>query len=1192
MANNVFANLRANLNLNLSNFTTGLNSASSQLSSFAKRFNTSIASSTKDTRRFGLEFKDVGRIVQGITISRAFYGTLQTIQSATNAVWEFSKQLESANVAYKALFNDTALATEFVNVLKDFAAVTPFSFTEAEKAARRLLAYGVEYKNVMFVMQGVLSAASAQGNADSIEPISRALGQIYTRGKLVEQEMRQLAEAGIPAYQILREELQLTSDQIANIGAQSIPASVAINALVTGINKRYGNIVGDMARTTDGLINKIKDNALLLSSGVLEPVIERIRVGLRSVGDTLDDLRESFNMGGVGSVFENLIPPELQSTFRAFAANLMNFGRVMKVVFSDVVDVLRMLGVAFMQAANIIIPVIGTFVSFFGTLARLVLQSTSAIDILSKILIAGAAAWLIYRAAALGALVLNALSTVINGLSKAIAFLSAVIAANPLLFFLGAVAAALVGLSISGSAASGAIQDLFGALTALNGTDPNTLFLPDLQDRTADLNKFNNALDQTSDSIDELDNKANGSSSKKRNSLLPFDEVFRLNEPGSEGAGGGTGPFSDWEIPDLSDFNQGISDIVPSLGGVSAGVNQIAEAAKKLWDVLAQSPLGRMVGAIRDFVGSLFKGDWPGVVQAVVDFGTAFKDLLWGMFQNVFNLNDSQELPVSLGAAIGLLLGGLNYGPGGALIGAGIGALAESLVSALVNGLATRFGKSEADIQNSSIGQTIGLVLGGVFGAVFGGPGGAAIGAGIGSLLGAVVGLFWTQIAAYFQQDPGAGVSMAIGGGLGAVIGAALGGPGGAIIGAGIGTLVTGVSTLLFSMLADALGKDGEDKANSSFGRTLGTVIGGIFGLLLGGPGGAAIGAGIGNLIGGILGLFFNDLVVGFQEHPIEYTGAAIGAVLGGMILGPIGIAVGAAAGQLAGKFITIWTETIWPAFKNWVVDTVAAFNEWKDKIIDILGGWAITAFAKVQDWDTNMRLLFGDWWVAISDGFQGWMSNVVDIFSAWYTNTMLPIQNFVSDAWSSFSGWFMESTQGFRDFTSSIGEMIENWARGVWDSITNWFNKAIDKIKEFLGIKDEADEAAEREPSRPTGGSKQPTNVPDNIVYRGHALGGIFNREHIARFAEDNRAEAIIPLQNAQAMQPFVDAISDGLTQSLAPMLATVGGNSETLPPLYVGALIADDRGIRELYRKFNVISAQEAARKNLNNPDAGYQR
>ena len=203
------ADLTANLKLNISDYSSKLNRASVE----ARRFSRELGGRTVDaleevnnqTRKWGLNLKSVSQVVSGILISQGFYGTVQNIRAATNAVWEFSQELENAHIAYSNLFGDSSLSKEFINVLKDYAAETPFAFTDAEKASRRLMAYGIKSENLMYVMQGIMSTATAQGDSTKIEPLSRAIGQIYTYGRLMNAEVRQLTEAGVPAYDILSE---------------------------------------------------------------------------------------------------------------------------------------------------------------------------------------------------------------------------------------------------------------------------------------------------------------------------------------------------------------------------------------------------------------------------------------------------------------------------------------------------------------------------------------------------------------------------------------------------------------------------------------------------------------------------------------------------------------------------------------------------------------------------------------------------------------------------------------------------------------------------------------------------------------------------------------------------------------------------------------------------------------------------
>lgn len=500
-----FANLTANLNLNIQNFASNMRRASSIANQFSANLKGQINGGlVEPAKKSKFEFKDVARIVQGIMISKVFYGGLNAIRSATNAVWEFSQELEYAKVAYSNLFGDTALADEFINVLKDFAATTPFSFKESEAAAKRLLAYGIQYKNVMYVMQGVLAASSMQGNPQVIESVSRALGQVYTKGRLMNEEMRQLAEAGIPAYEILQEKLGLTQKQLQNIGKEGIPASKAINALVDGMNERFGGVVSASSKTLKGIISNIKDNATMLISGAFEPLITYIKSGLNELGEFLYKMREIFELKGLGGVFEAIFPPELHSTIRMFVANLgVLFQAVVRLV-GALGGLLRPILEALIRVFNAFAPILTTVLNTLSVMVSWITQNATAMKILTAMLAAAAAMWVVFKVKALATTVV---AGVISLISKALAGLSAMlsfVAAHPFWSLLIALTGLVVGLSGGFGKLSDAISGMFKKVTAINGMDPDKILLPSQKERANDLNKFNKALDGTKDSMDEI----------------------------------------------------------------------------------------------------------------------------------------------------------------------------------------------------------------------------------------------------------------------------------------------------------------------------------------------------------------------------------------------------------------------------------------------------------------------------------------------------------------------------------------------------------------------------------------------------------------------------------------------------------------------------------------------------------------
>lgn len=76
-------------------------------------------------------------------------------------------------------------------------------------------------------------------------------------------------------------------------------------------------------------------------------------------------------------------------------------------------------------------------------------------------------------------------------------------------------------------------------------------------------------------------------------------------------------------------------------------------------------------------------------------------------------------------------------------------------------------------------------------------------------------------------------------------------------------------------------------------------------------------------------------------------------------------------------------------------------------------------------------------------------------------------------------------------------------------------------------------------------------------------ASGGIVNREMLARVGDGGESEAIAPLSDLRSM--IAEAVNSGGS----------GG-----PNLQVGVLVADDRGLKELFRRLEQVRLTERVR------------
>ena len=1306
-----FADLTARLNLNIQNFASNLNSAAGMMNQFARTMNGTINSGMADpAKKAYTVFTDVKRIVQGILISQVFYQGMRAIKDATSATWEFASSLEYAQIAYSNLFGNTELATEFINVLKDFAAVTPFGFTEAEKAAKRLLAYGIEYKNVMYVMQGVLSASTMTGSAQTIESVSRALGQINTKGRLYNEEMRQLTEAGIPAYEILQEKLGLTQDQLKNLAKNAVPASVAINALVDGINERFGGVAQVSNLTMQGLFANLKDNLLMISSEAIQPLFNRIKALLVPFVEFVTELRMIVDTQGLGGLFERLIPPEMQATVRMFIANLMNLWTVVKINLANAFKVFKIVLEAVIRVFNAFAPVVTAVLDVTARITQAILSNEKAVRFLTMALAACAAMWIIFKiqavASAVVAGVVNLISKAVLGLSKALTF----VVAHPFWALLIGLVGVVVGLSGGFNKLGDAVNGFFKKLTQFNGVDPDKLLLPSQKERAADLDKFNQKLSGTGDAMDSLADKT-GKATKAAKGLLSFDEVFKLNEP-DEGTDKGLTDWGDFELPDFGGMGEALIPEVPSFEGFATDfVDNLLEALGGK-EKLLSAGIGALLGAA---LGYLIGGPLGAKIGAAIG---ALVGWFWPQIADALGLTDVGKIALPIATVLGAAIGWVAGGPLGAVIGAAIGALVGWIIDKIAKGLETG--------DWTGIGLPIGIGLGAGIGFLIGGPLGALIGGAIGALVGHVVDLFIDGFT-NGNWDAG-GIAMSLGPLIGAGIGMIVGGPAGAAIGAAIGLLVGWIVDLIvdnwdaivdwfkgvgkwfgevfsaigefFANVGKAIGEffgnvgrwlsDAWTNLKTWFSNVL-TSVGDFFKNIWSSVSGwfSNLFTKIGEFFGGIwdtVSTFFSDLWNGIVEWASDIFAplidafnnlfSFIGQVMSDIWLGittvwnDIKTAVVTVATQiwetlseifsfikdLVVKIVTdiwttvstffsdlwekfstwisdIWTKfttwlgdiwnkisewfgqiweavsgffsqiweavsgffsDIWDSFSTWVSDVWTKFTTWLSDIWNKFTEWAGQVIGKVATffsdiWNklttwvgqivSKIGEFFGNIWNSITSWFSKFFSKVEELFS----NIVSSVVNFVADVINKFTNFFSDLWTDVKNGVSNIYNTFKNWISDLWNNVFEkffgWISDGISKLREFFGLESKAK-------NTDTSYAYSSGTTPKT----GHATGGIFRREHVARFAEGNKAEAVIPLENASAMQPFVTAISDGIMQGLMPTIAAmVSGQSgtmgtadgESLRPLYVGTLVADERGLKELYRKMNVIEMSENKRR-----------
>ena len=232
------------------------------------------------------------------------------------APMDIAGDYEQTEIAFSTMLKSQEKAREFLAEASAFANETPFEFPDLINSSKLLLAFSFDPDAILPMLTTIGDTSSGLGaGAAGIDRITRALGQMQAKGRVLTEELMQLQEVGIPVNQILQEELGLTQEQVANIGDEGVKSEDAIAGLLRGMEKRYGGMMENQSRTSKGLMSTISDtiqNTFMRSWGTglwagFKPGLEKITgwfnenpEKVQALADRLEELGKSFSTTVMG----------------------------------------------------------------------------------------------------------------------------------------------------------------------------------------------------------------------------------------------------------------------------------------------------------------------------------------------------------------------------------------------------------------------------------------------------------------------------------------------------------------------------------------------------------------------------------------------------------------------------------------------------------------------------------------------------------------------------------------------------------------------------------------------------------------------------------------------------------------------------------------------------------------------------
>lgn len=228
----------------------------------------------------------LGTVVgNGVTTAIGKLGEL--VGSVVTTGVNFDNMKQQAQIAFSTMLGSGQQAKSFLDNLQAFAAKTPFEFPDLLTASQRMLAMGFQSNQVLPTLTAIGDAvAGLGGNSQMVDRVTTALGQMQAKGKATGEEMMQLTEAGIPAWEFLAKKIGVSIPEAMQMVTKgSVDANTAITALVDGMNAKFGGLMDQQSKTFGGLLSTIKDTFAQISGKVMQPVFDLISRGLQSVVD-------------------------------------------------------------------------------------------------------------------------------------------------------------------------------------------------------------------------------------------------------------------------------------------------------------------------------------------------------------------------------------------------------------------------------------------------------------------------------------------------------------------------------------------------------------------------------------------------------------------------------------------------------------------------------------------------------------------------------------------------------------------------------------------------------------------------------------------------------------------------------------------------------------------------------------------
>lgn len=282
-----------------------------------KQNETRLKESTKEVDKFSDEeeeaTKKTGKFAEALSkgLKSAFKITMTAIGAVSGAMAgalangvKFNSEIEQLQTSFEVMTGSAEKSREVIDKLKKVGAQTPYELKGLAQTTQTLMQYGLtadEAYNATINLGDI-----AQGNAEKMQSIALAFGQMSSLGKVTMQDIKQMINAGFNPLQAIAE---MTGETMKEVNARYEEGKISVEEVTKAMqyasseNGKYYQSMEKQSKTLAGQVSTLKDNFDSLTGTLSEGLSKTISGEvLPSINNLLQNMETAFKEDGIAGL--------------------------------------------------------------------------------------------------------------------------------------------------------------------------------------------------------------------------------------------------------------------------------------------------------------------------------------------------------------------------------------------------------------------------------------------------------------------------------------------------------------------------------------------------------------------------------------------------------------------------------------------------------------------------------------------------------------------------------------------------------------------------------------------------------------------------------------------------------------------------------------------------------------------------